>query len=83
MRTPASPDDKQLKLLELTSRINMGWVLLYVLLALWVASFVAFIAAVFYFKSDWITRTFLGGFDVLLIWPLHRVVGYLFPKGRR
>ena len=35
MPTPANPDDRQLKLLELTSRINMGWVLLGVLLTRW------------------------------------------------
>lgn len=60
----------------------MAWVTLYVILALFVAAFIAFIAAVFWVQTDWLTRSLLGGIDGLLIWPLRRVVGHLFPERR-
>jgi|GraSoiStandDraft_41_1057321.scaffolds.fasta_scaffold1138664_3 hypothetical protein len=80
MPPPAIPNAKQLKTLEVLQRIKMAWVTLYVILGLFTVGFGAFLVSVFMLPGDGISKSILGGIDLLLGWSLRAVVGNLFPR---
>ncbi len=74
------PTPKQAETLDILNRIYMARLMLYVVLALFVIGFLAFIAAMFITNGDGIAKTILGGIDTLLGVRLAQISKHLYPS---
>jgi len=83
MARPPSLTDKQRKTYEVLQKIRMAWVVLWFVLCLFSAGFIAFLWSLFVLPSDALAKSALGGTNFLLGWAMKAVVRYLFPGSRR
>jgi len=62
--------------------IRMGWIALSVVFTFFGIGFGFFLWACFQ-SEGWVSKSVLGGIEALLVWPMHRIVAYLFPERRK
>lgn len=76
-RTPES-----LKIFKELQTIYMGWIALIVVFIFFGIGFCFFLWACFH-SQGWVSKSVLGGLEALLVWPMHRIVAYLFPERKK
>jgi hypothetical protein len=69
---------QQLEVYRVINRINMAWVTLYVILALFAIGLLSFLCAIFYVPSQTAPKVLLGGINTLLGWSIKTIVSFLF-----
>jgi hypothetical protein len=75
--------DKQLKTHEVLQRIRMAWIALWFVLILFSVALLAFLAAIFFLKSEFAAKPILGAVNGILAWITKIVFSYLFPNPER
>jgi hypothetical protein len=70
----------QLEVFSVLQKNNMAWVALWVIFGAFVVVLIAFLAAVFWVKSDTAAKLSLAGIDGILGWSVKVIVSHLFPS---
>lgn len=78
--TPVNFTYKQLKTHEVLQRIKMAWIALWFALILFSIALLAFLAAIFFLRSEGAAKTILGAVNGILAWITKIVFSYLFPS---
>ena len=69
---------QQLEVYRVINRLNMAWVTLLVILALFAIGLMSFLYSIFYIDSQMAPKLILGGINTLLGWSIKTIVGFLF-----
>jgi hypothetical protein len=82
-KKPVSPTREQKAYVMLLSDMLMAWVAFGVFMLLFVGTFIAFMASIFYYHSDWQTKLIIGGFNTFLGVANRKIWNYLFGGKRQ
>jgi len=87
--TPQPPEHtpESLEIYKELQIIKMAWICLVVIFTFFGVGFGFFLYACFH-SQGWVSKSVLGGIEGLLVWPMHRIVAYIYPqrtllKGKR
>jgi hypothetical protein len=79
--TAQQPEHTQesLEILKELQIIKMAWICLIVIFTFFAIGFCYFLYACFY-SQGWVSKSVLGGVEGLLVWPMHRIIAYVYPQ---
>ena len=81
MTPPTLPQPENVQVFRELQTIKMAWVALLIIFSMFVTGFVCFLWAAFHLPGEGTSKVVLGGLDALLVWPMQRIIAYLFPRG--